>query len=133
MFFQTWNKYLPVIRILLKRSVSAEQTLDMNKSDFQRASGGKKVKFTFSIVLTKGRLTGIISPPPLAKDLVAILQEDSVANKFLRQNELEFTMNSNFQLQIKNNTPAAEPELQVDETIAAVEEVNSGDAPAVTE
>ncbi len=133
MFFQTWNKYLPVIRILLKRSVSAEQTLDMNKSDFQRASGGKKVKFTFSIVLTKGRLTGIINPPPLAKDLVAILQEDSVANKFLRQNELEFTMNSNFQLQIKNNTPAAEPELQVDETIAAVEEVNSGDAPAVTE
>jgi hypothetical protein len=105
----------------------------MNKSDFQRASGGKKVKFTFSIVLTKGRLTGIINPPPLAKDLVAILQEDSVANKFLRQNELEFTMNSNFQLQIKNNTPAAEPELQVDETIAAVEEVNSGDAPAVTE
>src|SRR6266480_4920321 len=124
MFFQTWNKYLPVIRILLKRSVSAEQTLDMNKSDFQRASGGKKVKFTFSIVLTKGRLTGIINPPPLAKDLVAILQEDSVANKFLRQNELEFTMNSSFQLQIKNNTPAAEPELQVDETIAAVEEVN---------
>ena len=62
MFVQTWNKYLPVIRILLKRSANAEQRLDMNKSDFQRAAGGKKVKFTFSILLTKGRLTGILVP-----------------------------------------------------------------------
>ena len=133
MFVQTWNKYLPVIRILLKRSVNAEQTLDMNKSDFQRASGGKKVKFTFSFVLIKGRLSGIINPPPLAKDLITILQEDSVANKFLRQSELEFTMNSNFQLQIKNNTPPTEPELQIDETMATAEEVKPDDAPAVAE
>ena len=46
MFLQTWNRYLPVIKILLKRSVNAEQTLDMNSSDFQRASGGKKIKYT---------------------------------------------------------------------------------------
>jgi hypothetical protein len=56
MFLQTWNKYLPVIKILLKRSVNGEQTLDMNSSDFQRASGGKKVKFTFSIPLIRGRV-----------------------------------------------------------------------------
>ena len=42
MFLQTWNRYLPVIKILLKRSVNAEQTLDMNSSDFQRASVEKK-------------------------------------------------------------------------------------------
>ena len=47
MFLQTWSKYLPVIKILLKRSINAQQTLDMNSTDFQRASGGKKVKFTF--------------------------------------------------------------------------------------
>ena len=34
MFVQTWNKYLPVIKILLKRSVQGEQTLEMNSSDF---------------------------------------------------------------------------------------------------
>lgn len=133
MFVQTWNKYLPVIRILLKRSVNSEQTLDMNKSDFQRAAGGKKVKFTFSVLLTKGRMSGVISPSPLAKDLITLLQEDSIANKFLRRNELEFTMNSNFQLQIKNNTPAAEPELQIDETTVAAEEVKSDDAPTAAE
>jgi len=40
MFTPTWNKYLPIIKILLKRSVNAEQTLDMNSTDFQRAAGG---------------------------------------------------------------------------------------------
>src|SRR4030095_4283760 len=98
MFFQTWNKYLPVIKILLKRSVKAEQMLDMNSTDFQRASGGKKVKFTFSIPLIKGRVpTGEIFPP-VAKDLVSVLQQDSTAFRFLQQNEVEIAVNSDFQL-----------------------------------
>jgi hypothetical protein len=105
MFLQTWNKYLPVIKILLKRSVKAEQMLDMNSTDFQRASGGKKVKFTFSIPLIKGRVpTGEIFPP-VAKDLVSVLQQDSTAFRFLQQNEVEIAVNSDFQLYIKNNTP----------------------------
>ena len=116
MFIQTWNKYLPVIKILLKRSVNSEQTLDMNKSDFQRAAGGKKVKFTFSVALVKGRANGSENPPPLAKDLIAVLQQDETANKFMRQNELELNMNSNFQLLIKNTTPATEPVASIEET-----------------
>ncbi|MFI5185589.1 MAG: hypothetical protein ACHQF0_02625 [Chitinophagales bacterium] len=129
MFIQTWNKYLPVIRILLKRSVNAEQTLDMNESDFHRAAGGKKVKFTFSFVLIRGRLNGAENPPPpLGKDLIAVLQQDDVTHKFLRRSELAFTMNSNSQLLIKNVTPAPEPELQADETIAE-EEAKPGETP----
>ncbi len=133
MFIQTWNKYLPVIRILLKRSANAEQKLDMNKSDFERAAGGKKVKFIFSVVLINGRLTGPDTPPPLAKDLIAVLHQDDVAHKFLRRNELEFNMNSSFQLLIKNTTPAAEPEPEADEAIVGAEEVKPGDASAGTE
>jgi len=108
MFIQTWNKYLPVIRILLKRSVNATQTPDMDKSDFQRAAGGKKVKFVFSIMLVNGRSLVAEKASPLAKDLVTVLQQDMVANEFLRRNELEFTMNNNFQLVMTNNTPAVE-------------------------
>jgi hypothetical protein len=127
MFIHTWNKYLPVIRILLKRSVSANQMLDMNQSDFQRAAGGKKVKFTFSVTLTKARPNGMDTPSPLAKDLITVLQQDDVTNKFLRQNKVEFTMNSSFQLHIKNHTPAEETEIQANETIAAAEEVKPGE------
>jgi hypothetical protein len=131
MFIQTWNKYLPVIRILLKRSVNADQTLDMNQSDFQRASGGKKVKYTFSILLIKGRLRATEAPPPLAKDLVTVLQQDDVAFSFLRKNELEFAMNNSFQLVIKNKTPATEPGPQTDEPNTATDEVKPDDTPQV--
>jgi len=109
MFLQTWNKYLPVIKILLKRSVNGEQTLDMNSSDFQRASGGKKVKYTFSIPVIKGRVPAGETFPPVAKDLVSVLQQDNIAYRFLQQNELEMSVNSDFQLFIKNNTPVEKP------------------------
>src|SRR5437868_1204067 len=108
MFVQTWNKYLPVIKILLKRSVQGEQTLEMNSSDFQRAAGGRKVKFSFSIVLIKGKLNRIESATPLAKDLITALQQDEVTNKFIRANHLELDMSNSFRLQIRNVTPPAE-------------------------
>lgn len=109
MFIQTWNKYLPVIKILLKRSVNSEQTLDMDKSDFERAAGGKKVKFAFSVMLTNGRAPGAAKIPQVTKDLIAVLQQDEASYKFLRKSEFEFTMNSNFQLLIKNLAPVTEP------------------------
>ena len=104
MFLQTWNKYLPVIKILLKRSVNAEQTLDMNSSDFQRASGGKKVKYTFTVPLIRGRVQAGGNLPPIAKDLVSVLQQDNTTNKLMQEREFEFSMNGSFQLYIKNNT-----------------------------
>ena len=110
MFIPTWNKYLPVIKIILKRSINAEQTLDMNSTDFQRAAGGKKVKFTFSIALIKGRLKGIEAASPLAKDLITVLQQDDTTHKLLRQYEFELSMNGDFQLRIKNSTPPLEEE-----------------------
>ena len=123
MFLQTWSKYLPVIKILLKRSINAQQTLDMNSTDFQRASGGKKVKFTFSVQLVKGRAQAGENLPPVAKDLIFVLQEDNATNKFMQQNEVEFAVNSDFQLYIKNNTPVEKQvEQNIENTIETKEE-----------
>ena len=61
MFTQAWNKYLPVIRILMKRSVNGPQKLDTNRTDFERAAGGRKLKFTFSTVT----LTRVVCRPIL--------------------------------------------------------------------
>ncbi|HKB43539.1 MAG TPA: hypothetical protein VKC90_04090 [Chitinophagaceae bacterium] len=109
MFTQTWNKYLPIIKILMKRSATGPQTLDMNQTDFQRAAGGRKVKFTFAVTLHKGRIQNLTSPPPLARELSLILQEDDMTRQLVRQQDYEFSLNSGFQLTIKNNAlPASE-------------------------
>jgi hypothetical protein len=120
MFTQTWNKYLPIIKILMKRSVTGPQTLDMNQTDFQRAAGGRKVKFTFTVTLHKGRIQNVTSPPPLARELSLILQEDDMTRQLVRQQDYEFSLNSGFQLTIKNNAlPASdtttEPETDISE------------------
>jgi hypothetical protein len=133
MFIQTWNKYLPIIKILLKRSVHSEQTLDMNSTDFQRAAGGRKVKYSFAILLVKGRPQNIDAPPPVAKDLIAALQQDDVSNKFIRQNQLEINMTSGFKLHIRNTTPAPEPEPSNNDGVNTSEKVKSDDGSAVTE
>ena len=117
MFTQTWNKYLPIIKILLKRSVNGPQTLDMNRTDFQRAAGGRKVKFTFSFMLIKGRLQQITSPTPLAKELIVLLQADEMTRKLIRAQDFEMIMNNSFQLMIKNCTPPA-PEAEQPEVVA---------------
>lgn len=117
MFTQAWNKYLPVIRILMKRSVAGPQKLDTNRTDFERAAGGRKIKFTFSTVtLTRGRVQAHTPPPPVARDLVLVLQQDPVTRELIRTQEFEFNMDSMFQLSIKNITPPAETTVGEDHT-----------------
>ena len=123
MFTQPWKKYLPVIRILLKRSLRTDQTLDMDESDFKRA-GAKKVKFTFSAVITNGRLSGP-AVSPLASDFCAVLLQDDLVIEFLRNKTIMFTTLNNFQLQIKNITPTDEAELKTAETTVASKEENA--------
>ena len=115
MFSQAWNKYLPIIKILMKRTPNGDQTLDMNKTDFERAAGGRKAKFTFNVSLHKGRIQNITSPPPVAKELATILQEDEMTRKLVREFDYEFSMNSSFQLLIKNSSPPVEPATQTTE------------------
>ncbi len=117
MFSQAWKKYLPVITILMKRSSTGEQSLDMNKTDFERAAGGRKAKLSFAITLHKGRIQNFTNPPPVARELSTLLQEDEATRLMIRQYDYDFTMTSGFQLHIKNCTPpAGEP---VEETAEA--------------
>jgi hypothetical protein len=111
MFRQTWKKYLPVITILLKRSAGTDQLFNMNHTDFERAAGGRKIKFSFThFELNNGKLNNPAKQTPLAKDLAVILQEDVLINKMLINQQFEFSMNNEFQLLIKNTTVVAEAE-----------------------
>ena len=109
MFTQTWKKYLPVITILLKRSANGKQELSMNMTDFERAAGGRKIKFSFTnLHLTNGRINNTVQHAHLAKELGVVLQEDEHTRKLLQKQQFEFSMTNSFLLSIKNNTPPAE-------------------------
>lgn len=105
MFLQTWRKYIPVIVLLMKRSGTGVQLLHMNHTDFERAAGGKKIKLGFSeLKLVYGRSDFRAKQTTLAGDFITALQENVTARSIVSLNTFEFTMNSSFQLIIKNTT-----------------------------
>ena len=107
MYTYTWKKYLPVIRLLLKRSATAEQTVSLNRTDFEKTTKLRKPACSFSVEIVKGRLTTINNQSVPAKDLIEILQEDEIAKTLMRQNQYAVSLSSDFILSIKNITPVA--------------------------
>ena len=101
MYTHIWNKYLPVIRILLKKSAKEAQSLNFNVSDFEKIGPQKKTGFNFTLEFSKGRvynLAGLSSP---AKELLAVLSQDTLTNQLLQRGEYHLTMNSKFVLGVQ--------------------------------
>ena len=112
MYTHIWSKYLPIIKILLKRSAAGDQTLDLNRIDFERAGSGRKAGYKFNIEFSKGRVTNVISGSQLASDLAAVIQQDGIMKTLLSDNDYQVSLNTKFQLSIKNVTPQPAPVLQ---------------------
>ena len=101
MYTQTWNKYLSVIRILLKRAVTGEQTFKLNISDFEKSGPPYKKGSKFTIHFKNGKPANMKDLPVIAKDLVNVLVQDTTINDLFMQNEYEIGMSSKFELSMK--------------------------------
>ncbi len=110
MYNHIWKKYLPFINIHLKKSATEEQVLALNRVDFERAGTGRKAGYKFTIQLTNGRVSNVISGSPLAMNLASVLLEDDNTKKIIKDNIYEISLNTKFQLTTKNITPASEEE-----------------------
>ena len=114
MYNHIWKKYLPFINIHLKKSATAEQVLTLNRVDFERAGTGRKAGYKFTIQLTNGRVSNVISGSPLAMNLASVLLEDENTKKIIKDNIYEISLNTKFQLTTRNITLPAE---EADETV----------------
>jgi hypothetical protein len=106
-----WSKYLPVIRILLKKAAIEEQAFSMNRIDFERAGSSRKSGYKFSLNFTKSRPDTIFTENELVQAFVTALHDDEIIQQHLVKNNYAFTFTSKYQLQIKNITVAEEPAL----------------------
>ena len=123
MFNQTWKKYIPVITILLKRSTTDVQSLSMNHTDFERAAGGRKMKWSFPVLqVNNGRIQNNGTKyPALATEMITELQMDEQTSKLLQKQEFEFSMSNDFKLLIKNIS--ALPQTEDDDATGAEEPI----------
>jgi hypothetical protein len=105
MYTQIWNKYLPVIRILLKKSASGDQLLSLNRDDFERAGTGRKAGYKFTIEFTDGKVSNVISGSELASQLAFAMLDDAATRQVLLGGQFQVILNTKFQLTIKNKDP----------------------------
>lgn len=108
MYTQIWSKYLPIIKILLKRTASGDQVLDLNRIDFERAGTGRKAGYKFTIEFKRGRVANIISGSLLASDLTFSMQEDANIRSILAENHFTVSLNTKFQLILKRVADSGE-------------------------
>lgn len=119
MYVHVWTKYLPIIKILMKKTFAGNQTLDLNRIDFERAGSGRKSGYKFSIEFKQGRVSNIISGSPLATDLAAVLLNDPASRAILANADITISLNTKFQLLLVNKNevekvkeePQEEPQL----------------------
>ncbi|HUC83050.1 MAG TPA: hypothetical protein VMR70_19230 [Flavisolibacter sp.] len=102
MVTNVWVKYLPVLRIVLKKSVAAEQQFALNVSDFEKTGLRRKSGYKFLVKLKEGRLNNIVSDMPFAASLASTLLEDEAIRELIKNNEFHISMNAKYQLTIKH-------------------------------
>ncbi|MEO6812916.1 MAG: hypothetical protein ABI172_03250 [Ginsengibacter sp.] len=102
MYNHIWKKYLPIVKILMKKSNTEDQVLDLNRVDFERAGTGRKAGYKFLIEFTDGKVGNVISGSPLAMHLAQVVLEDEGAKQILSENNFIISLNTKFQLSIKH-------------------------------
>lgn len=113
-----WLKYLPILRIILKRSLTEEQQFALNVPDFERAGFKRKSGYKFFIRLKDGRLDNVLTESPIASSLASTLLEDSTIKELVQTHELHISMNTKFQLSVRHIPQAETATLQAAEPVA---------------
>jgi len=102
-YIPVWNKYLPAIRILMKKSAAGDQVLGMNSSDFDKAAGLRKSGYKFVINYINNKPDSLFSGNSFAQSFISVLQSDETIRELLSRTNYSFIFTSKYQLQIKNN------------------------------
>ena len=100
-YLQTWKRYIPVIRLHLKKSLIEEQSFKLNITDFESAGDRGKSGYTFNIALENGKVTNNISGSAVARDLFEALKDDDAIKAMLQDKSIKISVGKSFLLTIK--------------------------------
>jgi hypothetical protein len=106
-FLALWTKYLPVIRILLKKSMVEEQQVAVGKLELQIIDNRKNANYSFNLDIVKGKNENTIGSTAIGKDLFAVLNQDAAVKSFMSENNISIKMTRGAQLTLKSS-PAVE-------------------------
>jgi hypothetical protein len=106
-YLTTWRRYIPVIRLHLKRSLVEDQNFKLNITDFESAGDRGKSGYTFNLTMENGKVTNNISGSAVARDLYEALKTDEASKAMLMDKNIKISVGKSFVLSIKTTHNSA--------------------------
>ena len=98
-----WTKYLPAIRILLKKAVNEEQQFTLSKIELQSVDNRKNVNFSFNLEISNGKVENSLGVSQMGKDLFSVLNGDLLVRRFMLDKKIMIQMTRSSLLTFKCN------------------------------
>ncbi len=103
MFLALWTKYLPIIRIVLKKTVAGEQQqVALGKLELHAVDNRKNANYSFDLEIINGRVEKGIGSKTISKDLFVILNSDPIVKEFMADKTIMISMGKSLQLTLKS-------------------------------
>ena len=102
-YLATWKKYLPVIRLHIKKSLNEDQNFKLNITDFESAGDRGKSGYTFTVTIENGKVMNNISGSAVARDLYEALKSDEAIKAMLQDKSIKISVGKSFILSIKTS------------------------------
>jgi hypothetical protein len=113
-YVQLWKKYLPVIRLLLKKTdKGGEQKLQLYKHEFEKTGAKNKLGYIFSMELVNGKPATKIDQKAVAFDLLTVMNENEEIVQWLKEKHVSINTTRSCELIFQQKEKAAPAEEQV--------------------
>ena len=100
LYLPLWKKYLPVIAMKLRNSVTGAKSLQLHKDEFEVSGNRPASDYTFTLEVKNGRLINDISGTAVAKDLYEAISCDRDAKKVISSGHFKINLGKNYMLNI---------------------------------
>ena len=92
-YTQLWKKYLPVIRLLLKKTADTDQKLQIYKHEFASTGAKNKLGYIFNLEIVNGKAVNKSAAIAVSFDLLNVLNENTLTNEWLKGKNVKISVN----------------------------------------
>jgi len=92
-YTQLWKKYLPVIRLLLKKTADTDQKLQIYKHEFASTGAKNKLGYIFNLEIVNGKAVNKSAAIAVSFDLLNVLNDNELTNEWLKGKSVKISVN----------------------------------------
>lgn len=111
MYTQLWKKYLPVIRLLLKKTTDGDQKLQLYKHEFEATGARNKLGYIFALEMVNGKPVNKSNKTAVSHDLCTLLSENEAIATWMKEQHIKISVNRACEMIFSTLTKQEAPEV----------------------